>query len=122
MCTLAFACGGAGPRAKPAQRCPAADVVDAIEDRLGQGPRRACKRHGRWVFRYPSGRLAAEGSYSDGLRHGRWIFYRGDGSKLADGEYVDDVPDGYWMWFRDGKVVRRTMYVDGEPTLAPKAP
>jgi antitoxin component YwqK of YwqJK toxin-antitoxin module len=62
-------------------------------------------REGLFQAFHPSGTLASEGSYIDGLEEGIWRDFHDNGQLAAEGAYSAGVEAGAWrFWNPDGTV------------------
>jgi antitoxin component YwqK of YwqJK toxin-antitoxin module len=70
--------------------------------------------NGKWKDLYPSGKVQAEGQYTDNRRSGMWKFYN-DSSKVEQtGSYNNGRPDGLWKWYyENGSILREEDYFQG---------
>jgi antitoxin component YwqK of YwqJK toxin-antitoxin module len=66
-------------------------------------------RHGLFQAYYPSGTLASEGSYTDGIEHGLWTDFHQNGIIAARGDYHHGNEMGVWEYWDE----------DGTPTKTP---
>ena len=74
----------------------------------------AGKRHGKWIWRYPGGKIREEGVYEHGVEVGTWTQYHENGQKLGEGQYIDGKREGEWHWWREnGKTWRTAVYAKG---------
>lgn len=72
-------------------------------------------RHGLFQMLHPSGAVACEGEYRDGLETGGWRDYYENGQLAAEGCYFNGLEHGYWQfWRRDGTEQSPVEYVEGE--------
>jgi antitoxin component YwqK of YwqJK toxin-antitoxin module len=70
--------------------------------------------NGKWKDYYPSGKIYAEGQYTDSRRTGIWKFYNPAGRTEQSGSYNNGRPDGMWTWYYDtGEVLREEEYYQG---------
>ena len=71
-------------------------------------------RNGRWKDFFPSGKVYAEGQYTDNRRSGIWKFYSEGGKTEQSGSYNNGRPDGLWTWYYEtGDVLREEEYFQG---------
>ncbi|MFN8242051.1 MAG: hypothetical protein U0X39_15030 [Bacteroidales bacterium] len=74
----------------------------------------AGNRNGKWKDFFASGKIQAEGQYTDNRRSGTWKFYNEQGKVEQNGSYNNGRPDGLWTWFyEDGSVLREEEYFQG---------
>ncbi len=74
------------------------------------------KLHGLEQVWREDGSLVSTGSYQAGDRHGHWTEWDATGNKLAEGDYLRSRRDGTWSLFEVGRLVRQTVYNDGQVT------
>ena len=75
----------------------------------------AGNKNGKWKDYYPSGKIQAEGQYTDNRKSGLWKF--NDESEKAEqtGFFNSGRPDGMWKWYyEDGKLLREEEYYQGQ--------
>ena len=87
-------------------------VLRFPKGRMWEGPYVDGKMHGRWVFRGPEGRMW-EVLYVDGKRHGRYVGRTSDGN-VYGGLYVDGKRHGQWVIRYSRRHVQEGIYVDGK--------
>lgn len=74
----------------------------------------AGRYNGKWKDYYASGKIFAEGQYTDSRRTGMWKFYNLSGKTEQSGSYNNGRPDGLWTWYYDtGEVLREEEYYQG---------
>jgi antitoxin component YwqK of YwqJK toxin-antitoxin module len=75
----------------------------------------AGNRNGKWKDFYPSGKIQAEGQYSDNRKSGLWKFYNEFGKGEQTGYFNNGRPDGLWKWYYDnGSLLREEEYFQGQ--------
>jgi antitoxin component YwqK of YwqJK toxin-antitoxin module len=72
--------------------------------------------NGKWKDLYPSGKIMAEGQYTDNRRTGLWKFYDEAAENVEQtGYYNNSRPDGIWKWYYDnGNLLREEEYFQGK--------
>jgi uncharacterized protein len=75
-------------------------ISEGIVDEAGN-------RNGKWKDLYPSGKVMADGLYTDNRRTGVWKFYGASGKIVQTGSYNNGRPDGLWTWYYDNDAVLR---------------
>lgn len=74
----------------------------------------AGNKNGRWKDLYSSGKIQAEGQYSDNRRSGLWKFYNEFEKGEQTGSFNNGRPDGIWKWYYDnGTILREEVYFQG---------
>lgn len=75
----------------------------------------AGNRNGKWKDLYSTGKVQAEGQYTDNRRTGQWKFYNPDGRIEQTGSYNNGRPDGLWNWYyENGAVLKEEEYFQGQ--------
>lgn len=75
----------------------------------------AGKYNGKWKDLYPSGKVQAEGQYTDSRRTGQWKFYNTEGKVEQTGSYNNGRPDGLWNWYYEtGAILKEEEYFQGQ--------
>lgn len=70
------------------------------------------KVHGRWVLRWPDGKVE-EGSYADWKRQGRWVIRNANGD-VEQGPYLKGKKHGQWVVRRANGAVEHLTFEDDE--------
>ena len=71
-------------------------------------------RNGKWKDYFPSGKVQAEGQYTDSRRSGIWKFYNNAEKLEQTGSFNNGRPDGLWKWYyENGAVLREEEYFQG---------
>lgn len=72
--------------------------------------------NGKWKDLYPSGKILADGQYTDNRRTGLWKFYDEASEKVEQtGYYNNGRPDGIWKWYyENGNLLREEEYFQGK--------
>ena len=71
--------------------------------------------NGKWKDYFPSGKISAEGQYTDSRRTGQWKFYDENSRVEQTGSYNSGRPDGIWKWYYDnGSLLREEEYFQGQ--------
>jgi uncharacterized protein len=74
----------------------------------------AGNKNGKWQDMFPSGKIQAEGQYTDNRRSGLWKFYNDSDKVEQTGYYNNDRPDGMWKWYyENGSLLREEEYFQG---------
>jgi antitoxin component YwqK of YwqJK toxin-antitoxin module len=74
----------------------------------------AGNKNGKWKDLYPSGKIQAEGVYTDNRRTGLWKFNSEDEKGEQTGFYNNGRPDGIWKWYyENGALLREEEYFQG---------
>jgi antitoxin component YwqK of YwqJK toxin-antitoxin module len=74
----------------------------------------AGNRNGKWKDFYPSGKIQAEGQYTDNRRSGLWKFNNESEKTEQTGYYNNGRPDGIWKWYyENGTILREEEYFQG---------
>lgn len=72
-------------------------------------------RNGKWKDFSPSGKIQAEGQFTDNRRSGQWKFYSDSGKIVQTGSFTAGRPDGLWKWYyENGSTLREEEYFQGE--------
>ncbi len=75
----------------------------------------AGKYNGKWKDLYASGKVQAEGQYSDSRRSGQWKFYDTTEKVEQTGSYNNGRPDGLWNWYYgNGSLLKEEEYFQGQ--------
>jgi antitoxin component YwqK of YwqJK toxin-antitoxin module len=75
----------------------------------------AGNRNGKWKDFYPSGKLQAEGQYTENRRSGLWKFYNESEKVEQTGYFNNGRPDGMWKWYyENGSLLREEEYYQGQ--------
>jgi len=74
----------------------------------------AGNKNGKWKDLYPSGKIQAEGQYTDNRRSGLWKFSSEEEKGEQTGYYNNGRPDGIWKWYyENGALLREEEYFQG---------
>jgi antitoxin component YwqK of YwqJK toxin-antitoxin module len=74
----------------------------------------AGNKNGKWKDLYPSGKIQAEGQYTDNRRTGLWKFSNEEEKGEQTGYYNNGRPDGIWKWYyENGALLREEEYFQG---------
>ncbi len=74
----------------------------------------AGNKNGKWKDYYPTGKVQAEGQYTDNRRSGVWKFNNNAEKLEQTGSYNNGRPDGLWKWYyENGSVLREEEYFQG---------
>jgi antitoxin component YwqK of YwqJK toxin-antitoxin module len=74
----------------------------------------AGNKNGKWKDFFPTGKIQAEGQYSDSRRTGLWKFYNEAEKGEQTGYFNNGRPDGMWKWyFENGTLLREEEYFQG---------
>jgi len=57
---------------------------DSLIESKGKKLSSHMKRHGKWIFYYPSGKIKEEGRYKNGQRIGNWKYYNTEGDLVKE--------------------------------------
>jgi uncharacterized protein len=72
-------------------------------------------KNSKWKDFYPSGKLQAEGQYTDNRRSGQWKFYNESEKGEQTGSFNNGRPDGMWRWYyENGSLLREEEYYQGQ--------
>jgi antitoxin component YwqK of YwqJK toxin-antitoxin module len=83
-------------------------ISEGIVDEAGNS-------NGKWKDLYPSGKIKAEGQYSDNRRTGLWKFYDEAEKVEQTGYYNNGRPDGMWKWYYENvSLLREEEYFQGQ--------
>lgn len=75
----------------------------------------AGNKNGKWKDYYPSGKVQAEGQYTDNRKSGIWKFYNESEKVEQTGSFNNERPDGMWKWYyEDGSLLREEEYFQGQ--------
>jgi antitoxin component YwqK of YwqJK toxin-antitoxin module len=75
----------------------------------------AGRYNGKWKDLFSSGKVQAEGQYSDSRRTGQWKFYNIEGKVEQTGSYNNGRPDGLWNWYyENGVLLKEEEYFQGQ--------
>jgi antitoxin component YwqK of YwqJK toxin-antitoxin module len=75
----------------------------------------AGNKNGKWKDFYPSGKIQAEGQYTDNRKTGVWKFYTEFEKGEQTGSFNNGRPDGLWKWYYEtGKLLREEEYFQGQ--------
>jgi antitoxin component YwqK of YwqJK toxin-antitoxin module len=75
----------------------------------------AGNKNGKWKDYYPSGKIQAEGQYTDNRRTGVWKFYNEFEKGEQTGSFNNGRPDGLWKWYYEtGILLREEEYFQGQ--------
>lgn len=75
----------------------------------------AGNRNGKWKDLYPSGKIQAEGQFTDNRRSGLWKFLNENGKIEQTGYYNNGRPDGIWKWYYENdSLLREEEYFQGQ--------
>jgi antitoxin component YwqK of YwqJK toxin-antitoxin module len=75
----------------------------------------AGKYNGKWKDLFASGKVQAEGQYSDSRRSGQWKFYDTTEKVEQTGSYNNGRPDGLWNWYYgNGSLLKEEEYFQGQ--------
>ncbi len=55
-------------------------------------------RHGKWLYRYKTGKFKLRCTYHDGALHGDYIIYYPNGRVREEGQYLNGIKNGYWIY------------------------
>ena len=70
--------------------------------------------NGKWKDYYETGKVKAEGQYTDSRRTGQWKFYDENDKVEQIGYFNNGRPDGIWKWYYDnGAILREEEYFQG---------
>ena len=71
--------------------------------------------NGKWKDLFPSGKIKAEGQYTDNRRTGLWKFYDDVEKVEQTGYFNNGRPDGMWKWYyENGTLLREEEYFQGQ--------
>lgn len=74
----------------------------------------AGNKNGKWKDMFPSGKIQAEGQYTDNRRSGLWKFYNDSDNVEQTGYFNNDRPDGMWKWYYENdSLLREEEYFQG---------
>ncbi len=74
----------------------------------------AGNKTGKWKDFYPSGKVQAEGQYSDNRKSGLWKFYDESEKGEQTGSFNNGRPEGMWKWYYEsGTLLREEEYFQG---------
>ena len=83
-------------------------LSEGIVDEVG-------KYNGKWKDLFSSGKVQAEGQYSDSRRSGQWKFYDTTEKVEQTGSYNNGRPDGLWNWYYgNGSLLKEEEYFQGQ--------
>jgi uncharacterized protein len=72
-------------------------------------------KNGKWKDYYPTGKIQAEGQYTDNRRTGVWKFYNEFEKGEQTGSFNNGRPDGLWKWYYEtGTLLREEEYFQGQ--------
>lgn len=75
----------------------------------------AGNRNGKWKDLYATGKVQAEGQYTDNRRGGIWKFFNNEEKIEQTGSYNNGRPDGLWKWYyNNGALLREEEYYQGQ--------
>jgi uncharacterized protein len=75
----------------------------------------AGNKNGKWKDFYPSGKIEAEGQYTDNRKTGVWKFYNEFEKGEQTGSFNNGRPDGLWKWYyENGALLREEEYFQGQ--------
>jgi uncharacterized protein len=75
----------------------------------------AGNKSGKWKDFYPSGKIQAEGQYTDNRRTGLWWFYNEEAKGEQTGFFNNGRADGMWKWYYpNGSLLREEEYYQGQ--------
>jgi uncharacterized protein len=75
----------------------------------------AGNKNGKWKDFYPSGKIQAEGQYTDNRRSGLWKFNNESEKVEQTGYFNNGRPDGMWKWYyENGNLLREEEYFQGQ--------
>jgi uncharacterized protein len=75
----------------------------------------AGNKNGKWKDYYASGKIQAEGQYSDNRKSGLWKFNDESEKTEQTGYFNSGRPDGMWKWYYDdGTLLREEEYFQGQ--------
>jgi uncharacterized protein len=73
------------------------------------------EKTGKWADFFPTGKVMAEGQYTENRRSGLWKFYNTGERVEQTGYFKNDRPDGIWKWYFDnGSLLREEEYFQGK--------
>ena len=75
----------------------------------------AGNKNGKWKDFYPTGKIQAEGQYTDNRRSGLWKFDNESENVEQTGYFNNGRPDGIWKWYyENGTLLREEEYFQGQ--------
>jgi antitoxin component YwqK of YwqJK toxin-antitoxin module len=75
----------------------------------------AGNKNGKWKDFFASGKIEAEGQYSENRRSGPWRFNNDSEKGEQTGYYNNGRPDGMWKWYYEtGVLLREEEYFQGQ--------
>jgi antitoxin component YwqK of YwqJK toxin-antitoxin module len=82
----------------------------------GYGPKMGSRKVGHWRYYHEeNGSLTSEGTYSEGKKHGEWLWYFPSGQVSCRGYYERGDPVGEWTYYHEnGQISQRGQYINGE--------
>ena len=75
----------------------------------------AGNKNGKWKDYFPSGKIQAEGQYTDSKKSGLWKFNNESEIVEQTGSFNNGRPDGLWKWYyENGKLLCEEEYFQGQ--------